>query len=200
MGKPADLVYGLDERPPIASWFALGFQHVAVICPYLVLVALVVEAARLPPDRAVSFMAMAMLGIAIYTLLQVNRWGPVGSGYLCPPVVSAIYLPACLVAAAMGGMPLVAGMIVVAGVAECGLARIVGKLRKVFPAVVSGVILMAVGLDLAHIGMGIAWSPDLPGSQALVVWKSCSASRSSRWSPSASGAAGRSASTAHFWD
>jgi xanthine permease XanP len=167
MGKPADLVYGLDERPPIASWFALGFQHVAVICPYLVLVALVVEAARLPPDRAVSFMAMAMLGIAIYTLLQANRWGPVGSGYLCPPVVSAIYLPACLVAAATGGMPLVAGMIVVAGVAECGLARIVGKLRKVFPAVVSGVILMAVGLDLAHIGMGIAWSPDLPGSRAF---------------------------------
>jgi xanthine permease XanP len=61
-------------------------------------------------------------------------------------------------------MPLVAGMILVSGLAECGLARIVGKLRKVFPAVVSGVILMAVGLDLARIGMGIAWKPDLPGS------------------------------------
>ena len=165
MAKPADLVFGLDERPPIASWLVLGFQHVAVICPYLVLVALVVESAQLPADRAVSFMAMAMLGIAIYTLLQVNRWGPVGSGYLCPPVVSAIYLSACIAAAAKGGMPLVAGMIVVSGLAECGLARIVGKFRKVFPAVVSGIILMAVGLDLAHIGMGIAWSPNLPGSR-----------------------------------
>jgi len=122
------------------------------MCPYLVLVALVVEAARLPADRAVGFMSMAMLGIAIYTLLQAMRRGPVGSGYLCPPVVSAIYLSACLVAAAKGGMPLVAGMILVAGLAECGLARIVGKLRKIFPAVVSGIILMAVGLDLARIG------------------------------------------------
>jgi xanthine permease XanP len=164
MEKPADLIFGLDERPPLASWIALGFQNVAVMCPYLVLVALVVEAARLPADRAVGFMSMAMLGIAIYTLLQATRRGPIGSGYLCPPVVSAIYLSACLVAAAKGGMPLVAGMILVAGLAECGLARIVGRLRKIFPAVVSGIILMAVGLDLARIGMRIAWSPDLPGS------------------------------------
>lgn len=164
MEKPTDLVFGLDDRPPLVSWIGVGFQNVAVMAPYLVLVALVVGAAKLPADRAVGFMSMAMLGIAIYTLLQVNRRGPVGSGYLSPPVVSAIFLPGCLIAAAKGGMPLVAGMIVVAGVAECGLARIVGKLRKVFPAVVSGIILMAVGLDLAHIGMRIAWSPDLLGS------------------------------------
>ncbi|MGH8431575.1 MAG: uracil-xanthine permease family protein, partial [Solimonas sp.] len=97
----------------------------------------------------------------------VNRRGPVGSGYLCPPVVSAIYLPGCLVAAAQGGMPLVAGMILVAGLAECGLARLVGKLRKIFPAVVSGIILMAVGLELARIGMSIAWRPGLPASPAF---------------------------------
>lgn len=167
MEKPADLVYGLDERPPLLSWIGLGFQNVAVICPYLVLVALVVEAAHLPADRAVDFMSMAMLGIAIYTLLQATRLGPVGSGYLCPPVVSAIYLPGCLIAAAHGGMPLVAGMILVSGLAECGLARIVGKLRKIFPAVVSGVILMAVGLELARIAMGIAWRPELPDSPAF---------------------------------
>jgi xanthine/uracil permease len=65
MEKPADLIFGLDERPPRASWIGLGFQNVAVMCPYLVLVALVVEAARRSADRAVGFMSMAMLGIAI---------------------------------------------------------------------------------------------------------------------------------------
>lgn len=165
MEKPADLVYGLEDRPPLAAWLFLGFQHVAVLCPYLVLVALVVEAANLPSDRAVSFMAMAMIGVAIHTLLQAMRRGPIGSGYLCPPVVSAIYLPGCLVAAAQGGLPLVAGMILVSGAAEIGLSTIVGKLRKIFPAVVSGIILMAVGLELARIGMTIVWNPDLPGTR-----------------------------------
>ena len=102
MEKPADLVYGLDERPPLWSWIGLGLQNVAAICPYLVLVTLVVEAARLPADRAIGFMSMAMLAIAIYTLLQTIGRAPIGSGYLCPPVVSAIYLPGCLVAAGQG--------------------------------------------------------------------------------------------------
>src|SRR5262249_50963260 len=66
-----------------------------------------------------------------------------------------------------GGMPLVAGMILVSGLTEIGLARIVGKFRKLFPAVVSGIILMAVGIDLARIGMRIAWNPDLPATRAF---------------------------------
>jgi hypothetical protein len=32
MEKPADLIFGLDERPPLASWIGLGFQNVAVMC------------------------------------------------------------------------------------------------------------------------------------------------------------------------
>src|SRR3984957_17804190 len=37
--RPAELIYALDERPPWPQLLALGFQHVAVICPYLVMVA-----------------------------------------------------------------------------------------------------------------------------------------------------------------
>ncbi len=43
--RPSELTYGLDERPPWPQLLALGFQHVAVICPYLVMVALVADAA-----------------------------------------------------------------------------------------------------------------------------------------------------------
>ncbi len=39
--RPKDLIYALDEKPPPLQSLALGFQHVAVICPYLVVVALV---------------------------------------------------------------------------------------------------------------------------------------------------------------
>jgi xanthine/uracil permease len=69
---------------------ALGFQHVAVICPYLVMVALVAEAAKLPHHVAQSAIGLAMIAVAFMTVLQSLRSGPVGSGYFCPPVVSAI--------------------------------------------------------------------------------------------------------------
>ena len=38
--RPADLIFSLDEIPPWPHLLGLGFQHVAVICPYLVMVAL----------------------------------------------------------------------------------------------------------------------------------------------------------------
>jgi NCS2 family nucleobase:cation symporter-2 len=94
--RPKDLVYSRDEKPPAIPLIALGFQHVAVICPYLVMVALVAEAARLPQAVARNAMGLAMIAVAFLTVLQSLRLGRIGSGYLCPPVVSAIYLPSAM--------------------------------------------------------------------------------------------------------
>jgi xanthine/uracil permease len=44
--RPKDLVYAQDEKPPAVPLITIGFQHVAVICPYLVMVALVAGAAK----------------------------------------------------------------------------------------------------------------------------------------------------------
>ena len=103
MERPSELIYALDERPPWRHLIGLGFQHVAVICPYLVMVALVAEAAKLPHEAARSAIGLAMIAIAFMTILQSLRLGPVGSGYLCPPVVSAIYLPSSLAIASVFG-------------------------------------------------------------------------------------------------
>jgi xanthine permease XanP len=153
--RPKDLIYALDERPPLFQLLALGFQHTSVICPYLVMVALVAGAAKLPHDSARNAMALAMIAVAFLTILQSLRVGWVGSGYLCPPVVSAIYLPSSLTAAATFGFPTVCGMVMFAGGCEAFVARFVRRLRKLFPAVVSGVVIIAVGLELGKIGMGV---------------------------------------------
>jgi xanthine permease XanP len=124
--RPVELIYALDERPPWLQLLVLGLQHVAVICPYLVMVVLVVEAAKLPNDTAQSALGLAMIAVAVMTILQSLRVGYVGSGYLCPPVVSAIYLPSSIAAAASFGFPAVCGMVAFAGACE---------VKAAFPAV-----------------------------------------------------------------
>ena len=72
--RPVELTYALDERPPWLQLLGLGFQHVAVICPYLVMVALVAEAAKLPREAAQSAIGLAMIAVAIMTcLLYTSR-------------------------------------------------------------------------------------------------------------------------------
>jgi len=153
--RPKELIYALDEKPPLPQLVALGFQHVAVICPYLVMVALVVEAAKLPHDIAHSAMGLAMIAVAFMTVLQSLRVGPVGSGYLCPPVVSAIYLPSSIAVAAIAGFPAVCGMVMFAGACEIAIAPLINRMRKLFPAVVSGVVIIAVGIELGKIAADV---------------------------------------------
>ena len=153
--RPKDLIYALDERPPPLALVALGFQHTSAICPYLVMVALVAAAAKLPHEAARNALALAMVAVAFLTILQSLRLGWLGSGYLCPPVVSAIYLPSSMAAAAAFGFPTMCGMVIFAGACEALVARLVNRLRKLFPAVVSGVA--GAGLaDSVVIILGIA--------------------------------------------
>jgi xanthine permease XanP len=153
--RPAELIYALDEIPPLRHLLGLGFQHVAVICPYLVMVALVAEAAKLPHTAAESAISLAMIAVAFMTVLQSLQLGPVGSGYLCPPVVTAIYLPFSLAAAASLGISAVCGMVIFAGACEIAVASLVNHTRKLFPAVVSGVVIMAVGLEIGKIAASV---------------------------------------------
>src|SRR5262245_2456226 len=120
--RPKDLTYALDERPPAFELVALGFQHASAICPYLVMVALVAAAGKLPHDAARNALALSMLAVAFLTILQSLRFSWLGSGYLCPPVVSAIYLPSSIAAAAKFGFPTVCGMVIIAGACEALVA------------------------------------------------------------------------------
>jgi NCS2 family nucleobase:cation symporter-2 len=119
------------------------------------MVALVAEAAKLPREAAQSAVGLAMIAVAVMTVLQSLRLGQVGSGYLCPPVVSAIYLPSSLAAASSFGLSAVCGMVIFAGACEFAVAFLINRTRKLFPAVVAGVVIIAVGLELGKIGTSV---------------------------------------------
>jgi xanthine permease XanP len=77
-------------------------------------------------------------------------------------VVSAIYFAPALEAAHRGGLVLVCGMIAFAGVVEAIFAWALPRMRRVFPPVVSGFIVIAVGVELGLIGVrGILGISDL---------------------------------------
>jgi xanthine permease XanP len=162
MKKPTNLTYGLEETPPLAVTLVNGLQHVALIAVYLIYPLLVFRAIGTPAPLTANMLAIAMMVLGLGSLLQALRIGPMGSGYMCPVVFTAVYLSPSLAAARAGGLPLVFGMTVFAGALEAAIAPFLGRLRAIFPPELSGLVLFVVGLSAgiaalrAFLGVGAA--------------------------------------------
>lgn len=151
--KPTDLVYGVDDVPPLPRLFALGFQYAILLGVYLIIVVLVARAAKAPADVTTDLVSLALIAAAVGTAVQAWNGRFFGSGFLAPPVYSAIYFGPAILAAKAGGLPAVAGMTIFAALVEIGLSRLLDRLRIVFQPVIAGFAVFVVGLQLGLVGV-----------------------------------------------
>jgi xanthine permease XanP len=147
--KPTGLIYGLDETPPPVIIALNGIQHVGLIAINLVYPVLIFRAAGVPADAIANFLALGMLVLGIATFLQVRPIGPVGTGFMCPATFTATYFVPSLLAAKIGGAPLVFGMTIFAGLLETVLAPMLNRLRAIFPPEISGLVIVMIGISAA---------------------------------------------------
>jgi xanthine permease XanP len=91
---------------------------------------------------------MSLLSGGIAVMLQgMNRKG-IGSGYFAPSVCEPAYISASVMAAKIGGLPLVLGMTALSGIFEIVLSRIVHRLRRIFTPEVMGLVVTMVGISV----------------------------------------------------
>jgi len=157
MRKPSNVVYGFDERPPPLVTVLSGLQHVGAMSMYLLYPVLVARAVNAPPEVAASMVSLTLLAMAVGTLLQDFRFGPVGSGYLCQPIPSVVYLLPSLLAAKSGGLPLVFGMTIAAGLMEMAMSRVLRRLRPIFPPEIVGLVILLVGVATGLVGLRLVF-------------------------------------------
>lgn len=153
MRRPTNLVYGPDETPPWAVTLAAGLQHVVIMSPNLLYPVLIAQAASLSPATTASIVSLMFLALAVGALLQCFRRRGIGSGYLAQPIPTVVYFVPSLLAAKEGGLPLVLGMTLAAGLFEIALARALRPLRPLFPPEVAGVVVLLIGITTGMVGL-----------------------------------------------
>lgn len=143
--------YPLDSKPSAPILCALGLQHVCIVAIGLVFPVLLVRHINGTPEQAAFMVSMSLLAGGVGTVLQALPRGPLGSGYLCPQVCGPSFLSASMLAARTGGLSLVLGMIMSAGVLEALFSRILQRLRFLFPSEVTGLIVAMVGITVVRL-------------------------------------------------
>ena len=168
--------YDLDGRPPLKLAIPLGLQHVLAmfvgnLTPLLIITAACgIEAGG---ELQVALLQNAMLIAGIVTLVQVFTVGPVGGKLPIVMGTSSGFIGVCQsVAGVMGNGVVAYGAIMAAsfigGLFETVLGSFLKPLRKFFPSVVTGTVVLSIGLSL--IAVGISSFALFSFNQEFVFW------------------------------
>lgn len=149
--RPPDLIYSVDEKPPLIPLFLLGLQHIFLITISLIFPVVIVKAAGGTDADAVFMVSMGILAAGLVTMIQAYGRHGIGSGYLCPSLCGPSYLSSSIMAAQTGGLHLLFGMTFLSGIAEACLSRFITRLRVLFPSEVTGVVVTFVGIAVLPI-------------------------------------------------
>lgn len=158
--KPSSLIYGADDRPSIFIALSNGVQHVGLISINLVYPLLICRAVDAPISLVANLLSVGMIVLCVGTLIQVLRLGPIGSGYMLPSTFTASYVAPGLIAARIGGLPLVFGMTIFAGALEALVAPMLNRLRKFLPVEVSGLVIFMLGIAAGLAGLRTLLGPN----------------------------------------
>jgi NCS2 family nucleobase:cation symporter-2 len=151
--KPANLLYGVDDIPPVRICILLAIQHIFFLTAGLIVVSIALRQIGCPTATIQNVVSMSMIAGGIATILQALKKGPVGSGYLCTEGTDPSFISVSVLAGATGGLSLIFGMTIVSGVIECILARVMHRLRILLPPEVTGVVLTMVAFNVLPIMM-----------------------------------------------
>lgn len=151
--------YELEGRIPLGQAILYGLQHVmAMFVGNLTPVLLITGACALDGGLQLQIIQNAMLMAGIITLLQLFTIGPVGARLPIVMGTSSGFIGVCSgVAATMGQGIVTYGAIIFAsflgGLFETVLGFFLKPLRRFFPSLVTGTVVMAIGLSLISVGI-----------------------------------------------
>lgn len=156
--------YDFYGKLPLKKAIPLGLQHVlAMFVGNLTPVLIITEACGLGSGTAfadvqITLLQNAMLIAGIVTLIQLFSIGPIGGKVPIVMGTSSGFIGVCSsVSSIMGGGVLAYGAIMgaslIGGLFEGVLGLMLKPLRKFFPAVVTGTVVLSIGLSLISVGV-----------------------------------------------
>ena len=163
----------VDERLPLGRLTALGLQHVLVMYAGAIAVPLIVgRALKLPPEQVSMLISADLFCCGIVTLIQslgLSSWFGIRLPVMMGVTFAAVGPMVAIANAVPGadGARAIFGAGIGAGVVALLLAPLMSRLLRFFPPVVTGTIILIIGVTLMRVGVG--WATGGPENTAQSV-------------------------------
>ena len=149
-----ELIYGLNDRPPLRETLFAALQHllaifVAIITPPLI----IAGALKLDIETTSFLVSMALFASGVSTFIQCKRIGGIGTGLLCIQGTSFSFIGPIISAGLTGGLPVIFGVCMAASTVEMLISRLLKYTRKIITPLVSGIVVTLIGMSLIKVGI-----------------------------------------------
>jgi uracil-xanthine permease len=163
----------VDEPLPIGRLTALGLQHVLVMYAGAIAVPLIVgRALMLSPEQVTLLISADLFCCGLVTLIQsfgLSSWFGIKLPVMMGVTFAAVGPMVAIAHAVPGveGARAIFGAGIGAGLLALLMAPMMSRLLRFFPPVVTGTIIMVIGISLMRVGVG--WAMGGPDSTAQHV-------------------------------
>jgi uric acid transporter len=152
-------IHPVDEVLPVPRLLALGLQHVLVLYAGAVAVPLIIgRALKLSPEEVAYLISADLFACGLATLVQCI--GFPGVGIRLPVMMGVTFAsvgPMLSMAAAPDvGLLGIYGSVIAAGIFGIIAAPFISRLLPLFPPVVTGTIILVIGISLMRVGINWA--------------------------------------------
>ena len=143
------VLYSSGQIPPAGPLFFSSLQHMLLILSLgMAMPVSIARTAGLDMQLSGSLLAASLFCMGFSCILQTLKNRFIGSGFQSMSVADSAALSACILAAELGGVPLVLGMTIFSGLLRFVLGSFTFKLRRFFPAEVTGTMIFILGINL----------------------------------------------------
>ena len=164
MEKSKELIYGLNDRPPLRETLFAALQHLLAIFVAIITPPLIISSALKFDLETTGFLvSMSLFVSGLATFVQCRRFGPVGTGLLCIQGTSFSFISPIIGAGMLGvvggkmdvglGLSYIFGTCMVASVVEMVVSRLLPYTRKIITPLVSGIVVSLIGMCLIKAGI-----------------------------------------------
>jgi xanthine permease XanP len=158
-----DLIYGLDDKPPLRSSIFAALQHVLAVFVGIVTPPLIfAKALKLNSGDEGLLVSMALLISGIGTILQSRRIGPIGSGLLSIQGTSFVFLGPIIAlaqtamaegASQRAALSMVFGTCLLGALVPIIISPFLQFANKLITPLVTGIVVTLIGLTLVQVGI-----------------------------------------------
>lgn len=154
--KKSELIYQLDEKPPLKTSILLAFQTILTGFGGIVAVPLVVAGALgLAFNETTFWISCALFVAGIVTIIQSHGVGKIGSKLPVIMGTSFAFVGVSITVGKNYGIAAIFGATIVGALIEVILSRFIKHLKIFLPPVVTGTVVTLIGLTI--IPVAIDW-------------------------------------------